>query len=344
MRSIALNARFRVHRVTGMQRYALEVSRRLADILESVDPPSGLRGPAGHAWEQLYLPMAVRGRLLWSPNNTGPLAVGHQVCTIQDLIPLEHPEWFNAQFSAWYRYLLPRLTRRASHLIAISEYTKQRLQELLGIPENRITMIPCAVDPAFRPASPERVEMARAALGVGPGPYLLCVGSVEPRKNIGRLLEAWRMAQGRLAEDVTLVVAGGAGASRVFSEVLLGDLPARVRFTGYVPDEHLAGLYTGAAAFIYPSLYEGFGIPPLEAMACGVPVITSNVTSLPEVTGGAAILVDPRQPEAIAEAVVALFKDETLRKDLTAKGLARAASYSWESVAAGTRAVLEGHA
>jgi glycosyltransferase involved in cell wall biosynthesis len=344
MRGIALNARFRVHKVTGMQRYALEVSRRLADILESVDPPGGMRGPAGHAWEQLYLPMAVQGRLLWSPNNTGPLTVGHQICTIHDLIPLEHPEWFSAQFSAWYRYLLPRLTRRAAHLIAVSEYTKQRLQELLRIPESRITVIPNGVDPAFQPASPDRVERARTALGVGPGPYLLCVGSVEPRKNIGRLLEAWRMAQSRVAEDVTLVVAGGAGASRVFSEVLLGELPARVRFTGYVPDEHLAALYTGAAAFIYPSLYEGFGIPPLEAMACGVPVITSHNTSLPEVTGGAAMLVDPREPEAMAEAVVALFRNEELRRELTVKGLARAAGYSWESVARETRTLLEAHA
>jgi glycosyltransferase involved in cell wall biosynthesis len=158
------------------------------------------------------------------------------------------------------------------------------------------------------------------------------------------LLEAWRRAQGQLAEEVTLVVAGGAGASRVFSEVRLGEAPARVKFTGYVPDAHLAALYTGASAFIYPSLYEGFGIPPLEAMACGVPVITSNTTSLPEVTGGAALLVDPRAPEAMAEAVVRLFRDETLRRELQTKGLAQAGSYSWDAVARETRALLEAHA
>ena len=343
MRGIALNARFRVHNVTGMQRYAIEISRRLSDILESIDPPGGLRGPAGHAWEQLYLPMAVRGRLLWSPNNTGPVAVGHQICTIHDLIPLEHPEWFSRKFSAWYQYLLPRLARRAAHLIAVSEYTKFRLQELLQIPAGRITVIPNGVDPSFHTAAPERIVEARTALGIGSGAYLLCVGSVEPRKNIVRLLEAWRIAQSRVAGDVTLVVAGGSGMSGVFSEVLLGNLPARVHFTGYVPERHLTALYSGATAFIYPSLYEGFGIPPLEAMACGVPVITSNVTSLPEVTGGAAILVDPTKPDDMAEAIVELFENEDLRRQLIPKGLARAAFYSWDDAAIATRKLLRAH-
>lgn len=344
MRGIALNARFRVHKVTGMQRYAVEISRRLNGILDSIDSPSSLRGPAGHAWEQLYLPLAVRGRLLWSPNNTGPLAVRRHICTIHDLIPLEHPEWFSRQFSAWYQYLLPRLTRRATHLIAVSEYTKLRLQELLQIPEERITVIPNGVDPAFQPAAAPLVEAARRALNITPGRYLLCVGSVEPRKNIGRLLEAWRIAQSRLPEDITLVVAGATGAANVFGQVLLGPIPERVHFTGYVPAEHLIPLYTGASAFVYPSLYEGFGIPPLEAMACGVPVITSNTTSLPEVTGGAALLIDPTKPGEIADAIVELFHDESLRSQLIPKGIARAAFYTWEDAATATRTLLEAHA
>ena len=341
---IALNARFRVHRTTGMQRYAIEISKRLAGILEPVDPPAGLRGPAGHLWEQLYLPMAVRGRLLWSPNNTGPIAVGHQVCTIHDLIPLEHPEWFSRQFSGWYQFLLPRLTRRAAHLIAVSAYTKFRLQELLRIDSSRISVIPNGVDPRFRPSAPERIEETRAALGIGSGRYVLCVGSVEPRKNIGRLLEAWRLIQEKLDDDVTLVVAGAAGMSRVFSPVALGALPPRVHFTGYVPDDRLPDLYSGATAFIYPSLYEGFGIPPLEAMACGVPVITSNTTSLPEVTGGAAILIDPAKPREMADAILELFSNDALRRELIPKGLARAAFYSWDEAARMTRRVLEAHA
>ena len=344
MRDIALNARFRVHRITGMQRYAIEISRRLDDILHSIDAPSGLRGPAGHAWEQLCLPVVASGRLLWSPNNTGPLACRRQVVTIHDLIPLEHPEWFSRQFSAWYQYLLPRLARRAAHFIAVSDYTKQRLQELLRVDPNRITVIPNGVDPSFRPASGDAVAQARAALGIASGRYLLCVGSVEPRKNIAGLLKAWRIAQAQLDDDVTLVVAGAAGLSRVFSGVRLGELPPRVQFLGYVPDERLTAIYTGASAFIYPSLYEGFGIPPLEAMACGVPVITSNTTSLPQVTGGAAILVDPLQPGQMADAILELFHNGPLRAELIAKGLSRAGVYDWDDAARQTRSLLEGMA
>src|SRR6266852_2908724 len=116
MAGIALNARFYVHRPTGMQRYALELVGRLENWLDQVRPARALRGPAGHLWEQLYLPAAVRGRLLWSPNNTGPLAVGRQVCTIHDLIPLDHPEGFNRRFSAWYEWLLPRLAKKVQHI------------------------------------------------------------------------------------------------------------------------------------------------------------------------------------------------------------------------------------
>ena len=343
MRGIALNARFRVHRITGMQRYALEISRRLSGILDSVDPPDGLRGPAGHVWEQVYLPVAVRGRLLWSPNNTGPLAVAHQVCTIHDLIPLEHPEWFSPQFSRWYQYLLPRLTRRAAHLIAVSEYTKQRLQELLKIDQHRISVIPNGVDVSFQPSSPERVEAMRAALGLTSGRYLLCVGSVEPRKNIGGLLAAWRLVHRQLDEDISLVIAGAPGGASVFAQTALGPLPPRVQFIGYVPDEQLPDLYSGATAFIYPSLYEGFGIPPIEAMACGVPVITSNTTSLPEVTAGAAVLVNPADPHEMAGAILELFQNARLRRELIPRGLARAAYYTWDQAAFLTRRVLEAH-
>ena len=123
-----------------------------------------------------------------------------------------------------------------------------------------------------------------------------------------------------------------------------GALPPRVHFTGYVPDDRLPDLYSGATAFIYPSLYEGFGIPPLEAMACGVPVITSNTTSLPEVTGGAAILIDPAKPREMADAILELFANDALRRELIPKGLARAAFYSWDEAAQMTRRVLEAHA
>src|SRR5579862_2313675 len=142
MTPIALNARFYSHRPTGMQRYALELTRRFAGCVDPVRPARPLRGPSGHLWEQFYLPSAVHGRLLWSPNNTGPLAVAKQVCTIHDLIPLDHPEWFSRHFSRWYAWLLPRLAQRVRRIVAISDFTKRRAVELLGIAPEKIVVIP----------------------------------------------------------------------------------------------------------------------------------------------------------------------------------------------------------
>jgi len=164
MTRIALKARFRSHRPTGMQRYALELSSRFAAYLDPLVPERPLKGPSGHLWEQLYLPAAVGGRLLWSPNNTGPLAVAKQVCTIHDLIPLDHPEWFSRKFSQWYRWLLPRLAKRVRQIIAISEFTKCRIVELLGVPPEKIAVIPNGVNARFSPRPAGEMGAARAAL------------------------------------------------------------------------------------------------------------------------------------------------------------------------------------
>ena len=340
MIQIALNARFYVHRPTGMQRYALEMCRRFASHLDPVLPANALRGPVGHLWEQVYLPAAVHGRLLWSPNNTGPLAIARQVCTIHDLIPIDRPEWFSPHFSSWYRWLLPRLAKRVQHLIAISEYTKQRVVERLGVPPEKVTVIPNGVDHRFSPRSAGEIETMRQALGI-PGPaYLLCVGSLEPRKNLLRLLEAWRKVQTVIDSEIELVVAGALGSSRVFGGVNLESPPPRTRFTGYVSDEHLPALYSGALALIYPSLYEGFGLPPLEAMACGTPVVTSNGTSLPEVVADSAVLVDPEDPASIAGGILEILSSPSLRDGLRRSGLERAKSFTWEHAAARTLSLL----
>ena len=340
MNQIALNARFYSHRPTGMQRYALELSNRFASYLDPLKPGKALRGPAGHVWEQIYLPSAVRGRLLWSPNNTGPLAIVKQVCTIHDLIPLDHPEWFNRKFAQWYGWLLPRLAGRVSRIIAISEFTKNRVVELLGVSSEKVVVIPNGVDARFSPRAPGEVETMRATLGIGSAPYLLCVGSLEPRKNLGRLLAAWRKAQATAPDDLILVVAGGSGNARVFESVEFGTVPARVQFTGYVADELLPSLYSGAMAVLYPSLYEGFGLPPLEAMACGAPVVTSINTSLPEVVANAAVLVDPYSVESISDGILQVVSSPSLRTTLRASGLARAASFTWENSARQTLEVL----
>jgi glycosyltransferase involved in cell wall biosynthesis len=340
MTSIALNARFSVHRPTGMQRYAIELSRRFAEHLDPLAPADRLSGVSGHLWEQVYLPAVVKGRLLWSPNNTGPLAVERQVCTIHDLIPLDHPEWFNKRFASWYAWLLPRLARRVQHIIAVSEFTKTRIMERLKVPAARITVIANGVDAKFFPRSAAEIESMRRALDISAPSYLLSVGSLEPRKNLSRLLEAWGRAQSSVSQGVTLVVAGARGNTKVFGSCDPVAIPPRVQFTGYVSDEHLPSLYSGALALIYPSLYEGFGLPPLEAMACGVPVVTSKGTSLPEVVGDDAILVDPEDVDSIADGIRGVARASGGPDESIQRGVLRASQFTWERAAQQTLRVL----
>ena len=338
--SIALNARFAVHRPSGMQRYGLELSDRLRDHVQWVRPAQALRGPAGHLWEQLYLPSATRGRLLWSPNNTGPLAVSRQVCTLHDLIPLDHPEWFSARFAAWYRWLLPRLAKQVRHIIAVSEFTKRRAVDLLGIPPEKMTVILHGVDERFKPQPEEAILEMRRALGIVSPSYLLYVGNLEPRKNLHRLVKAWEIAQRSVPDEIELVVAGAKGSSLVFEKVSLGAIPQRVRFAGYVPDRYLPALYAGSMALVYPSLYEGFGLPPLEAMACGTPVVTSSNTSLPEVVGDAAMLVDAEDVHSIADGILRAVSANGRRNAIRQRGFERVRHFTWEHTARATLRVL----
>jgi glycosyltransferase involved in cell wall biosynthesis len=339
MGSIALNARFYSHAPTGMQRYGIEMAKRLERELEIVKPGKPLRGAEGHLWEQLYLPAASRGRLLWSPNNTGPIAVSRQVCTIHDIIPIDRPDWFSPRFSAWYQWLLPKLVHRVRHIIAVSEFTRQRLIERFKVQPAKVTTVWNGVDEDFHPRTAFEIERVRRELGIESARYLLCVGSLEPRKNLPRLLRAWKNAAPTLPWDTQLVIAGRKPSTRVFADLRL-ESAERVHFTGYVKQEELPALYSGALALIYPSLYEGFGLPPLEAMACGAAVVTSNGTSVPEVVGNAALLVDPENTGALADAMHRIVVNDGLRQTLRTKGLIRARKFGWERCARETRDVL----
>lgn len=341
MHEVAVNARFFAHRPTGMQHYALEVCGRLRDDLSLIRPGRALRGAEGHLWEQGYLPLACRGRLLWSPNNTGPLAVRHQVCTVHDLIPLDRPEWFHPRFSQWYEWLMPKLAARVQHIIAVSEFTKERVVELLRVKPEKVSVVPNGIDERFRIHTAEEIQAARDATGIRSDAYLLYVGSVEPRKNVGRLLQAWARVQNEIPAGLDLVVAGAMGASRVFAEAELGRIPDRVHFPGYIASEHLPALYSGAMAFLYPSLYEGFGLPPLEAMACGIPVLTSRGSSLGEVVGEDAVLIEPESVDSIAEGILRIVQDSRLRAELSVAGPKRASRLTWAESARMTGKVLQ---
>jgi len=322
---VLVNARFAGRRVTGVERFAGEVVRCLDGSARLIRPPRLLRGWAGQVWEQLVLPLRVPpGAPLWSPANTGPLAVREQAVSIHDLSPLDHPEWFAPAFALWYRLLLPALARRARRVIVPSAFTARSLRRRFNLAEEKLVLAPGSVDPArFHPVDPQPVRR-RYNL---PRRYLLFVGSLQPRKNLSGLLAALETLQQRFPE-VELVAAGA--ESPHFRRDGLDAGKTRVRFLGYVPDEVLPALYSGAEAFVLPSWYEGFGLPVLEAMACGCPVAASCAGSLPEVVGEAGLLFDPAVREDIERRLAALLADAGLRQELRQRGLERAGLFSWE--------------
>jgi glycosyltransferase involved in cell wall biosynthesis len=334
---VHVNGRYLAQQVTGQQRYAREIVSRLAGRMDVIAPGGAGQGIRGHLWEQVALPRRVNGGLLWSPSTTGPIAVRRQVVTIHDCAFFDQAHCFSRAFAAWYQFLVPRLARAARRIITVSEFSKQRIVELCRVPAEKVAVVESGVGSQFRPHSAEQIDAARARLSL-PKDYILCVGSLEPRKNLVRLLQAWRHVQPRL-DGLSLVLAGA--KSHVFRDAGLPEPPADVHLVGYLSDDLLPAVYAGARMFVYPSLYEGFGLPVLEAMASGVPVVTSDVTALPEVAGDAAVTVDPLSAESIAEGMERLAGNERLRAALVDRGLARASQFSWERAAKETWHVLE---
>jgi glycosyltransferase involved in cell wall biosynthesis len=288
----------------------------------------------------------VRFDLLFAPNFVPPpTRTRRVVLTVHDLAFQLHPETA-PQSTRWWLARLDRALRHASKVIAVSDVTRRDLIELYGVAEDRVAVVPHGVDhELFRPPPPDEVEKVRRRFGIE-GPYLLSLGGIEPRKNLPRVVEAFS----RLPSDLhaTLVLVGGSAEWNPEGQDLLRSALAavaegirrRVILTGYVGEREKVALLGGAEALLYPSLYEGFGLPVLEAMACGTPVLTSNVSALPEVAGEAAWLVDPTDVEAIAHGTERLLRDDQLRERLTSAGTTRAAGFDWNETARRTAAVL----
>ncbi len=263
------------------------------------------------------------------------------VLTVYDLIPILHPEAVSRQARWLFPHLLRLALRAAQRVIAISTTTRGDLCRVTGVPENRVDVVPLAPDPRFTPQPEPVVAHLREQMGLPPR-YALYVGSNKPHKNLVRLIEAWDLIS-RMPEAAgwTLLIAGAWDPRYPEARQRARALGSqdRVRFLGPVDEADLPALYGGAGLFVFPSLYEGFGLPVLEAMACGAPVVCSDRASLPEVAGEAALLVDPTDVEALAEAITRLLADEDLREEMRRRALARAAEFSWERTARMTLAV-----
>jgi glycosyltransferase involved in cell wall biosynthesis len=268
-----------------------------------------------------------------------------QVVTVHDLSFYQEPAWYRFERAAYYRWAVARSLRHTARVIAVSRATARAVYERLGYPEDRIDVVPNGVDERFRPATAEEKESILSKYAL-PKRFFLYVGTLEPRKNLPRLIRAWSTVAGRCEQDLVLAGRHGWKHSPVLTEVRRSAHATRIHLPGFVEAEDLPALMSGADAFVYPSLYEGFGIPIAEAMACGTAVLTSSTTSLPEVAGDAALLVDPNDVAALGDAIARLAEDAHLRAELAAKGLARAARYSWKRTAELTlnvyRAALQG--
>jgi glycosyltransferase involved in cell wall biosynthesis len=333
---VAINARAAARReIGGVERLAREMAVRLPRLRPEryrvIRPPEALAHRAGHAWEQAALPVLARGaQLLYSPANLAPLASRRNVVVIHDVAALSHQEWYGRVYAGYQRALLPAIARRARLLVTVSEFSRGELVDVLGADPARVTVVPDGVDERFNPsADPGPVRAAHQL----DRPYVLAVGTRVARKNLAALAGAAR----RLGAAGVELVHAGSGRAYMRAE------PAgSLRELGYVAEEHMPGLYAGALALAMPSLYEGFGLPCLEAMACGTPVVASNRAALPETTGGAALLVDPDDENAFTEALENLVADNAFREQQAERSIEHARPFTWERTAALTDEAIEG--
>ncbi|MCB2201789.1 glycosyltransferase family 4 protein [bacterium] len=339
MQALIVNARFLTQPTTGVQRYGQQLSlaiKKLRPRTRFVSPPNILHreiaeqlgaeviGTAtGHVWEQVALPRFLRkctdSDFLLCLGNTGPVRYENQVGVIHDLSVFRHPESYSRRFGLLYRSLLPRLTRTCRAIVTDSDFSKKELQAEFGIDDDRLFVVPCGVGAEFRAAIPD----------TSPEPYILAVSSLAPHKNLERLLRAFESLE---LHGVGLKILGAGANAFARTSLQTGKL-RNIEFLGHVSDEELIELYRKATLFVYPSMYEGFGLPPLEAMACGCPCVVSNAASMPEVCRDAVVYCEPTDIVGIAHAILKLYRDPELQQRCRERGSEIVWSYTWEAAA-----------
>ncbi len=347
-----VNARFLTQKITGVQRYSIEMSLKLKELHPGIrflaprniiqHEIAGKLGAErigffeGYFWEQIELPLFLKrhapGSILINPGNMAPVFYRRNIAVIHDMAPLRHPEWYSRKFSIAYRVLWPIIGKRALKIVSDSEHSKKEIIELLKVEERMVEVIPCGISEEFsiNPGTNRPNEF---------GDYILAVSSIDPRKNFAGIIGAFKSLK---IDNLNLVIAGS--KEKIFAEQRLKDLAGddkRIFFSGFMDTDELANLYSRARMLVYPSFYEGFGLPPIEAMARKCPCIVSGVSSLPEVCGPAALYCDPYNQKDIADKIETLFFNDQLRQTLIERGLERVRLYSWEKSAGALLRVAE---
>jgi glycosyltransferase involved in cell wall biosynthesis len=333
-KSIFINGRFLTQEMTGIQRFSYEICKALISGGNNliILAPKTIRTEyrlecridrfgifTGILWEQFDLPVFLlkhKNPLLLNFGSPGPLFYSNRFVTVHDLSFYIYPEWFSKRYRLYYRFATPVFTRLSKKVITVSEFSKNEIISLVGTPEEKITVIRNAVSGAIRKQQSHITGKKER--------YILSVSSLDPRKNLARLVDAYKMA--RIDKEIGLVIAGK--SDPIFNIELSGELLDHS--AGHVTDDELSSLYENATLFVYPSHYEGFGIPPLEAMSLGCPVILSDIPVFREVFGEAAHYVDPLDTKSICDGIVRVLSDEPYRMELIRRGHERSKLYRWE--------------
>ncbi|MCF2649127.1 glycosyltransferase family 4 protein [Niallia circulans] len=355
---VFINGRFLTQSITGVQRYAIELLSALDEYYTINGLPKNIKITIlvprisnikygsfanfsikqvgklqGHLWEQFELYKFTKGELLVNLCNTGPIIKKNQITVIHDAAVFSNSSNFSLLFRVWYKIMLKMLGKFSKKIVTVSQFSKKELLNYLNISETKVNVIYEGKEHFIRKDSDKSIIERYNLIDK---PYLLAVSSLNPNKNFKSIIRALDFLDDEV--NFKVVIAGGTDP-KVFSKKGT-ELPSFVDHVGYVTDEELKALYENAFCFIYPSFYEGFGLPPLEAMSTGCPVIISNVASLPEVGGDAALYCNPYNPEDIANRIKELMSDNTFRNQLIEQGYMQAESFSWKKCAVEFQSVI----